>query len=483
MREKNIRIGVLNKLEEAPAGALLGTLTERVGGATFDPTGDRVASIDGKRKIQLWSSTFESAAAVRTVGHHDDAWVLRFATTGSILATASHADGTICIWDLTGPPEADALVLRKPGNQVNEVAFHPSGRWIAAVGAGNLRFWPLTRAYPLTLRGHTGYVAALVFDPAGRWLASDSLDGTVRVWSLSPGAKDAAWTSDVGGYSMAMDDQAEKLILGGVGFIRLLSRSTGEVIRELGTEQVFEAISIVVSSVTLGPGARLAAATGGWDQDGAIGIWELEADRFWTVDAGDSTAVGVKFTPGGKLLAGGDNGLRLWDVEASTYELLREGVIHGADVSGDGQTILSVERSGVFVLDRQTGESIELTAHRGQDSGALDPTGEWVVTGSFDTGEIRYGPVTGEEAHLLVKHAQVGTLEFDPQGRWIASGGMDGTIRLWPIPTGQPFHTLPYEEFVDRLRTLTNIRVVPDEEGGYKFHWEPFPGWAEAPTW
>jgi len=77
-------------------------------------------------------------------------------------------------------------------------------------------------------------------------------------------------------------------------------------------------------------------------------------------------------------------------------------------------------------------------------------------------------------------------LVFDPLGRWIISGGEDGTIRFWPIPTGEPFHTLPHDEFLQRLRALTNMRVVrdPEAEDGYTAEVEPFPGWAEAaPTW
>jgi hypothetical protein len=47
-----------------------------------------------------------------------------------------------------------------------------------------------------------------------------------------------------------------------------------------------------------------------------------------------------------------------------------------------------------------------------------------------------------------------------------------------------PFHTLPYEEFLERLRSLTNLRAVPDEESstGYRIIIGSFPGW-EVPVW
>ena len=40
----------------------------------------------------------------------------------------------------------------------------------------------------------------------------------------------------------------------------------------------------------------------------------------------------------------------------------------------------------------------------------------------------------------------------------------DGTIRLWPMPEGRPFHTLPYDELLTRLRSFTNLRVVDDKD-------------------
>ena len=66
-----------------------------------------------------------------------------------------------------------------------------------------------------------------------------------------------------------------------------------------------------------------------------------------------------------------------------------------------------------------------------------------------------------------------------------ASGGVDGTIRLWPMPEGPPFHTLPYEEILEWLRSVTNLRVVEGEDSatGYDIEVGPFPGWETLPKW
>jgi hypothetical protein len=53
------------------------------------------------------------------------------------------------------------------------------------------------------------------------------------------------------------------------------------------------------------------------------------------------------------------------------------------------------------------------------------------------------------------------------------------------MPEGKPFHTLPHNEFLARLKALTNIRVVLDEDdpSGYRIDIDTFPGWETFPTW
>ena len=105
-------------------------------------------------------------------------------------------------------------------------------------------------------------------------------------------------------------------------------------------------------------------------------------------------------------------------------------------------------------------------------------------------GEIRVGPLFGEEAHLLPDiKGRIGPARVSPDGRWMVMGNADGSVRLWPVPDmNRPaLHTLGYDELLAKLKALTNLRVVPDETSytGYKVEpdFSAYRGWAEVPEW
>lgn len=54
-----------------------------------------------------------------------------------------------------------------------------------------------------------------------------------------------------------------------------------------------------------------------------------------------------------------------------------------------------------------------------------------------------------------------------------------------PDLSRQPLHTPPRDELIAKLESLTNLRVVRDEQvsSGWKLDVGPFPGWAKVAEW
>jgi WD40 repeat protein len=123
----------------------------------------------------------------------------------------------------------------------------------------------------------------------------------------------------------------------------------------------------------------------------------------------------------------------------------------------------------------------------GFEAVALDPSGAVAATGSLD-GVVRVGRLSGGPIHVLVGHkGAVDVIAISPDLRWVATTGEDNTLRLWPMPdlSKPPLHTLPHDELLAKLHSLTNLRVVrdPSSPNGWKVEVGPFPGWKNVPSW
>jgi len=191
--------------------------------------------------------------------------------------------------------------------------------------------------------------------------------------------------------------------------------------------------------------------------------------------------------------------VRRWNLETGEEEWLirvAEETMMSMDASRDIRYLLTVEKptltsyegSNLSLHDLEHGSSRPITSHgRHVHRTALDPTGTIIVTSATD-GVIRVGPADGAEPHLLFGHeGMVSDIAVSPDGRWIASCGEDNTVRLWPMPdlSRPPLHTLPHDDLIATLKSLTNLRVVPDEGSstGWKLEVGPFPGWQTVPEW
>jgi len=402
------------------------------------------------------------------------------------------------VWSMDAPADAEPLVLHRGENQqVNAVSFDPRGDWLATADWAGLAFWPLARRYPFVFRWHGEEVSALTFAPDGSWLASSSGDDTVRLWPLDgkpppPGRTLLKLERDVVGLGgLTASPDGERILAATIGDGTWILRPGGGPPSKL--EEIKESYGVSFSA-----DGRLAAASGGvfGVEERVINVWDVASEEEVAVlEVGEMVRFGLQFTPEGHLLSATESGLLRWDVGTGERELLYEGIIFRFTASADGRRVFMVESQeasedwGRAVLLELDSGTLTRLDRFGEDvySVALDPTGTFVATGDKD-GEVRVGLATGEDPHLFLGHqGMIGAVAIDPLGRWIASGSADTTARLWPMPdlSNPPLHTLPREELIAKLKTLTNLRVVRDPESstGWKIEVGPFPGWETVPSW
>ncbi len=459
----------------------------------FSRDGVRIASggLDGT--VYVWD-VITGKSLLELAGHKDAIEALTFSPDGKWLVTASD-DATMKFWDA-----ATGNLLRDYSDftgEVSSVAFSPDGTRFAFVGdgshvwqldfktadgattiesreiytipegasvfspdgtqlagvsasaAGNaVKVWDAaTGRELLTLNGHTGWVMGVVFSPDGKRLASTSLDGTVRIWSLTPGQESltvAAPGADYGTRVAYNPNGQEFATNGGDGTATIWNATTGESRLTLrGHTQ--EVLNVAFNS----DGTRLATSS----LDANAIVWDAATGQKLLTLSGHQNGVrDVAFSPdGGRIATGGFDGTaRVWDaVTGSPIYTITDhaGLVLGVAFSPDGTHLATSSTDATAkIRDARTGEVLlTLSGHNsGLPDVAYSPDGTKVATGSSDGAAIIWDAVTGSPLFTLKGHsAGIQSVAFNSDGTLLATGSEDNTAKVWDVATGKELLTLP----------------------------------------
>jgi WD40 repeat protein/DNA-binding winged helix-turn-helix (wHTH) protein len=435
-------------------------------------------------------------------------------------------DRHVRLWRSTAWNAARPLSLRRSGSWYGaEKTVSPAGDWIVVSTAGftRLTFWPLGRSYPLVVDGYATLGRPVAFSPDGKWLATSwNPADSVRLWPLpgNNGNEVRSMKIPDGPFTMrslAFDPKGRYLFVVGNRDQAWILPLDGPAPRKL---QGFSEDTLLDACAVSPSGRRVATAYAYGSGERSLRVWDMEtgelrqfelpatpsdtseATKTWTGYERGVSSLG--FADESTLYTAGDGGLRRWNVETGSSEIVTAaspGLATRGSFAADVGTAITAEwRLGrlsrdcprALLHDLSSGASRELTkfgdcGNWSRFAFALDRSGSVAAIGSVD-GTVRIGRLPDEEPHLLLGHeGPVDSIAFSPDLRWVATTGEDNTLRLWPMPdlSKPPLHMLHHDELLAKLRSLTNLRAVrdPSTAAGWKIEVGPFRGWKDVPTW
>jgi S1-C subfamily serine protease len=229
-----------------------------------------------------------------------------------------------------------------------------------------------------------------------------------------------------------------------------------------------------LKAVVFTPDGRALLAGG----DGGVRVWDMTTGE--ERPSIKSQSLCLALTPDGKRFAVGwlTRVVRLWDLEAGselktfTFESFMASV-HSLAFSPNGKSLAIGSGLPVQLVDVESGTKRPLPMQgKSATVNRLDFSPEGDVLAVATTALLRWDMKTEKELPPLQGHKDtVWCVRFSHAGTTLASGSADRTIRLWNASTGEPQRTLAgHTEPVCALAFTRSDRVLVSGAGGVRFN-------------
>ncbi len=291
------------------------------------------------------------------------------------------------------------LLPGEPGAGNVSIAVSPDGKRIATTDFnGHLALWHTDDGWwSEKLIAHGGYANTTVFSPDGRFLAGG-------------GARLGLWELGLSGA------------------------------RKIARLPVAE-----VQALAFSPDSKTLAVS--FERSGTVILWDIvEGRQRATLQSDAPSCLSIAFSPDGRYLAAGANGLiasfNVWNLDTGdrTLRICGDfGAIRSVAFSRDGTSIATTGAYEQYVRlwDVRSGRLLRaLAGHAmGTTSIAFSPNGAILATVGNDGMGRLWNLATGELMTILDGHStSLTSVAFSPDGRTLAATAMgDNDVRLWVV--------------------------------------------------
>ncbi len=430
----------------------------------FSPDANYISTASrANSTISVWNVT--SGAVVSRMHHNTRNGVnnIKFSPTGTFLASGSY-DMSARIWKTQEGSE----VTRIKGNSLAyAIAFSPDEKYVvtAFVGDNVARIWNTETGAEVARMSHGDAVLSTTFLPDGMYLATASSDGYLRIWSMQ-------------GISVAeheLDRKLQAVYISPNGrFLATLSSADERndrppIARIWDSAAKKETFSIAIDESEhdqIGVGAtngRGIAVSNDGKYLTAVAYWSAgQVAQFWATEGGSEiyrvaspVAVNsVSLSSKGKYLATVSEGVgRLWDINRGQPIHPNEFPANIVDFSADEKYVVMIDGNKkkntylrVYLLE--TGNKVN-SFRVTDDVRHIAFSYDGKLAATTDGRAIQVWDVTaGSVVRSFKQNERITSLAFDLTAEFLAASTEEGSAQIWRLRAGQKVYKVYHEGYL-----------------------------------